>query len=910
MAESAVAQARSSLASGRHGEALEAVRRARRRRGAEGGVLALHEADALFGLQRHREALGVVSRALKRPPTDADVATRLRIARGQALWLTGHVRPGTDEVQRAAEGALSPLTRARGLEALGLFAWKGLDLHGAEARLAEAGALYADAGFVDGRVRVLGKQAGVLRDAGRLEDALVVQARRIATAAEGARADTCAIARNDRGGLLAAMGRWAEARQEMDRAAELFRHGANPREHTVAGVNRAALDLAAGDLTGARDGLRQAAEALRGDHGDPRPLGEVLLLMADLHGTAGETALAERAAVEALTRFASARDREGICRSRVRRCHALLGLGRGRDAVREGHRAVRAAAATRPDLGALAALALGRALLRVRPDEAAVVFDRALAFAHGRPNFVHAGRLGRTLARGAGRNDEDVRLGLSSLELWGDRRLLALCLADLQEVRGVPRSVGVVASPAGSATPSGEGLVEAAVALAAEGDWGDRLAAALHAIRPALAWFRAAVVGEPGWEARADLDRPVPLPPLDLARDLAANLLGPAVVDLSSEGWRTHPTRVLHALGSAVVAPVEGGAVLYFDRRDDQPAFGPHDVAIVAQLARLLAGHPPGTAASSQAGTRFPEIVGRCPPMEGLFAQMSRFASADVWVHVYGETGTGKEKVAEALHRHSARRGRPFVAWNASSLSDDLFEAELFGHARGAFTGAAGEREGLVAEADGGTLFIDEVADLSLRAQAKLLRFLSDGEYRRVGETKRRRADIRLLSAANVRLRDRVAEGRFREDLVYRLAPVTIEIPPLRERGDDVLLLAQHFLREMAAREGGPRGPLPREVARALRAHPWPGNVRELLGEVRRLVACAGTGPLLREHLSPQVLGGGPRLRSSLREAQASFERDYIRAALSRNGGNRARTALALGVTRQALLGKMNRLGV
>ena len=319
-------------------------------------------------------------------------------------------------------------------------------------------------------------------------------------------------------------------------------------------------------------------------------------------------------------------------------------------------------------------------------------------------------------------------------------------------------------------------------------------------------------------------------------------------------------------------------------------------------IARTALAVPPENAL-------FPELVGHGPAMRALFAEMARLTDSDVAVHIFGETGTGKERVAVAIHRRSRRGGGPFVAVNASSLSDELFETEMFGHVRGAFTGAVSAREGYAARAEGGTLFIDEVAELTPRGQAKLLRFVQEKEYRRLGETELRRANVRLLSAANVDLERRVAAGLFREDLLYRLRPIVLALPPLRERGDDVLLLARHFVRLAAQREGMAPPPLPAEVTRALAAYAWPGNIRELENEMSRLVVLAGRGPILREHLSPRLAEPADP-PSRLRQARERFEREFVVRALARNGGNRTRTARELGLTRQALVSKIRRLGL
>lgn len=306
----------------------------------------------------------------------------------------------------------------------------------------------------------------------------------------------------------------------------------------------------------------------------------------------------------------------------------------------------------------------------------------------------------------------------------------------------------------------------------------------------------------------------------------------------------------------------------------------------------------------------FQGIVGESPAMRGLFAGMSKVAACEVVVHLFGETGTGKERVARAIHEASPRAARPFVALNASSISDELFESEMFGHAKGAFTGATSAREGHVAAAEGGTLFIDEVAELTSRAQARLLRFVQEREYRRVGETFLRRADLRVLTAANVRLEEQVARGLFRKDLLYRVNVVTLALPPLRDRGDDVLLLAKAFLRAEAMARRLPVPDLPRDLAGVLTTCAWPGNVRQLENEMQRLVTLSAGGPLRSDQLSPGVEPGGSRPVALLQQARREFEREYVREALERHGGNRTRTAAALGLTRQGLGLKLNRLGL
>ncbi len=305
----------------------------------------------------------------------------------------------------------------------------------------------------------------------------------------------------------------------------------------------------------------------------------------------------------------------------------------------------------------------------------------------------------------------------------------------------------------------------------------------------------------------------------------------------------------------------------------------------------------------------FAGLLGQCDAMMSIKGRIAQIAESDLCVHVFGETGTGKENVARALHELSARgRGR-FVPVNVAAFPDELFLGELFGHARGAFTGAVAAREGYVAEAEGGTLFIDEVADMSPLAQARLLRFLQEREYQRLGETAARRADVRVVSATNADLAQRVQEGRFRVDLLYRLKDESLWLAPLRERGADVLLLAREFLRRYATRRGVASPALGAEVAALIRRYSWPGNVRQLEAEMRRLVVLAAGREVRPADLSPEIQGA-PAMGGGLRAALQRCEREIVLGALARNGGVKARAAAELGITRQALGAKIRRLGI
>jgi two-component system NtrC family response regulator len=300
--------------------------------------------------------------------------------------------------------------------------------------------------------------------------------------------------------------------------------------------------------------------------------------------------------------------------------------------------------------------------------------------------------------------------------------------------------------------------------------------------------------------------------------------------------------------------------------------------------------------------------VGRCPAIESLRSEIRRIGPRDARVHVFGETGTGKERVARALHDLSPRAARAFVPLNAAAIGDELLPSELFGCAKGAFTGALA-RDGYIAAADGGTLFVDEVAELTPLAQARLLRFLQEGEYQRLGETVVRKANVRVVSATNVDLPRRVAEGRFREDLWFRLKVCCLVVPPLRERGSDVLLLARHFLAAEARRAGVEAPRLSPEAEEALLACGWRGNVRELEHEMQRLVVTASGRTVTREELSPDI-AAAPRPSGTLKAALQRAESEILLSTLEKHEGRQAKAAAELGITRQALWAKLRRLGV
>ncbi len=296
--------------------------------------------------------------------------------------------------------------------------------------------------------------------------------------------------------------------------------------------------------------------------------------------------------------------------------------------------------------------------------------------------------------------------------------------------------------------------------------------------------------------------------------------------------------------------------------------------------------------------------------MRRLAVLVARVAPRDVTVLLTGESGTGKERVAEAIVRASPRAGRPFVRFNCAALAAELAEAELFGHAKGAFTGATRARPGLFGEADGGTLLLDEIGELAPAAQAKLLRVLQDGEVRPVGEERTRNVDVRVLAATHRDLEDSVRSGSFREDLYYRLNVVHLRVPPLRERPEDVAVLARHFLDRFAERFGVAVAPAPAALFERLASYQWPGNVRELENAMEALVALSPP-----EGLDMALLPGGRQGPADvpalpLKARMQAYERGLVVEALRAAHGSRTEAARRLGISRVTLHDKLNRYGI
>ena len=376
-------------------------------------------------------------------------------------------------------------------------------------------------------------------------------------------------------------------------------------------------------------------------------------------------------------------------------------------------------------------------------------------------------------------------------------------------------------------------------------------------------------------------------------------------------------------LGSAVSA-YEGGAFEYLPK--------PFDIDQAVALVRRAASGALGGGNDAGAAPRMPELLGKAPAMQQVFRAIGRLSRSSVTVLITGESGTGKELVARALHEHSPRTGRPFIALNTAAIPEDLLESELFGHERGAFTGADAQRRGRFEQADGGTLFLDEIGDMSLPLQTRLLRVLAEGEFYRVGGQTPIRVDVRVIAASNQNLQERVSRGLFREDLYHRLNVIRIELPPLSARAEDIPALLTHYMLVAAHELGVEAKVLAPDAQARLAAYEWPGNVRELVNLCRRLSVLAPGSEVHLADLPPEIAGstaaapkeadwamalgdwaerhalkGTPPL---LDAAQPQFERVLIRAALRRTQGHRQEAAKLLGWGRNTLTRKLRELGM
>jgi two-component system, NtrC family, nitrogen regulation response regulator GlnG len=379
-----------------------------------------------------------------------------------------------------------------------------------------------------------------------------------------------------------------------------------------------------------------------------------------------------------------------------------------------------------------------------------------------------------------------------------------------------------------------------------------------------------------------------------------------------------------HSDLDSAVAAYQGGAFEYLPK--------PFDIDQAVDLVRRAAQQKVRVEQPAVEARRIPEMLGQAPIMQEVFRAIGRLSRSSMTVLITGESGTGKELVARALHRHSPRASKAFIALNTSAFTADLLESELFGHEKGSFTGADAQRRGRFEQADGGTLFLDEIGDMSPQLQTRLLRVLAEGEFYRVGGQVPVRVDVRVIAATHQDLEERVRQNMFREDLLHRLNVIRIEVPPLRQRREDIPELLIHYLNEAAVELGVEPKTLTPEAAAALSNFDWPGNVRQLVNACRRLTVTAPGREIKAEDIPPD-LGGVPgpaklqdewtrqlnswaekRLASNdiplLDDAMPEFERTLIRAALRKAEGGRQEAARLLGWGRNTLTRKLKELAM
>jgi two-component system response regulator HupR/HoxA len=317
---------------------------------------------------------------------------------------------------------------------------------------------------------------------------------------------------------------------------------------------------------------------------------------------------------------------------------------------------------------------------------------------------------------------------------------------------------------------------------------------------------------------------------------------------------------------------------------------------------------------------RYHSMIGKAKNMQMIYRLLDKIAASESSVFIMGENGTGKELVAKAIHFYSPRKDAPFYAVNCSAFNDNLLDSELFGHVKGAFTGAVKDKKGLFEVAHAGTLFLDEIGDTSLSMQVKLLRVLQEGTYMPVGAPSPRKADVRIIAATNRNLKEMMAKGEFREDLFYRINVINVNIPPLRDRAEDIPLLIEHFLNKRCAEQGVSNKNLSKKTMEKLLDYPWPGNVRELENEIERLVVLAGDDKSITpDILSPRILDHGSQsvgsnrginTNGSLKAALEELESLMIREGLKRCNFNKSKLSKELGVSRASLIMKVEKYGL
>lgn len=427
--------------------------------------------------------------------------------------------------------------------------------------------------------------------------------------------------------------------------------------------------------------------------------------------------------------------------------------------------------------------------------------------------------------------------------------------------------------------------------------------------------------------------------PLDSSLDVACDLQNRIFVSLErsketvllqpdhESAFMNHPAVRLHNISSILAVPIlrdsQVCGMWYFERWGQEPPFTRGDSGKASFFA--TASSPVLTTALRPSAhyrhqdvqvlrAPYSDLIGTSPRMQNLYRQMARAAPVDISVLIFGESGTGKELIARNLHRSSQRSSGPFQALNCSAIPETLLESELFGYARGAFTGATMSRQGLIEKANGGTLFLDEIGDLTQAAQVKLLRVMQEREIQRLGETVTRKVDVRFIFATHKDLKKLVQEGSYREDLFYRVSVHMLHVPPLRDRKEDIATLISHFTEKYSKNFGKENISFSPSAVRAFTEYDWPGNVRELENVIQSTLVSCESGKIINIQDLPTNITGGHRVQRfaghSLEDAKNEFEREFLQLALNRNKWNKTQTAKELKITRQGLMNMIQRLNI
>jgi DNA-binding NtrC family response regulator/tetratricopeptide (TPR) repeat protein len=874
---------------GQMARALECFQEACRIRESLGDELGL--AESLNGLGNTLHRMGLYQEALNHHRRSVGIYERLGDRRGLAKALNNL---GSTLLEMGDFGSASDsITRAKGIfEELGdrqrvAYTLNNLALLAsytgepglAERRFKECLEIWKELRDRSGEAIALNNLANVAISAGRMEEALEWARRSVEVRRRLGQREGLAKSWFNVGRALVALGRLEEAREVLQEMTALAEDAPGSEIAADAKLLESALALASSDPEWALRAAREAQELLL-EGGSPLQQGESLRLQGEAHLALEQLEEARVCLLKSENTFHQAKDIEHLARCRFLLGCLFLQVGAHEAAAER----LRRAASHWASLGNRAA----EWECLMKQAEAEWPLSRRQA----RATLVAAGDLARRLGR-----PELVR----EVEALSDR-----LLSEGKPAMGAAMEAAAWATLAKGLRGAQGAREKMRVVLRFLWETSDAEAVLGYLVRPKPHVAECRPAGAPWLEAMEDL-----------AKEAA-------------DGGRTLREHLAPEL-QAVAVPIPGGirptGALVVVCRHAEGAGGEAWSERIGAVAEILAL----ALVSGEEGRTFPDlrpapadvfegIVGRSPEIQAVFRTIEKVAPTDVSVLIQGESGTGKELVAKAIHARSRRCKGPFVAISCPSIPKELIEAELFGHEKGAFTGAHISRPGQIEAAHKGTLFLDEIGDMDLGTQSKLLRFLQEREFRRIGGLAPIRVDIRILAATSRDLEEEIRAGRFREDLYYRICVVPISLPPLRSRKEDIPLLVEHFIDEWARREGRPRARVAPEVMEALMAYSWPGNVRELRNTVESMLTMCTGEVITTEHLPPRLQSGlseAVELRDqelrpgeTLEARLMSLEGAIIRKALEEAGGNQSEAARRLGISLTKLRYRMRRYGL